>query len=112
MDDGLQGAGRGQSGEGDGDAWGVRLSLGEMEGEMVRWRRCVRWRRWVVKMMGSYGGERAMERVMMMVGERDLGEVGEFCDGRRWRGGSSARDETKMMRGNDGWWRDGRLGGG
>ncbi|KAJ8635788.1 hypothetical protein MRB53_010055 [Persea americana] len=25
------------------------------------------------------GGERAMERVMVMVGERDVGEVGEFC---------------------------------
>ena len=44
MDDGLQGAGRGQSGEGDGDAWGVRrmemrnlecVQRGEME-ERVR----------------------------------------------------------------------------
>ena len=42
----VRAAGRGQSGEGDGDAWGVRLSLGEMEGEMVRWRRCVRWVLW------------------------------------------------------------------
>ncbi|KAJ8620153.1 hypothetical protein MRB53_028682 [Persea americana] len=40
VDDGLQGAGRGQSGEGDGDAWGVRrmemrdlecVQRGEME---------------------------------------------------------------------------------
>ena len=30
-------------------------------------------------MMGFDGGERAMERVMVMVGERDVGEVGEFC---------------------------------
>ena len=29
--------------------------------------------------MGFDGGERAMERVMVMVGERDVGEVGEFC---------------------------------
>ena len=31
------------------------------------------------KLMDADGGERAMERVMVMVGERDVGEVGEFC---------------------------------
>ena len=63
-------------------------------------------------MVGCRGEMRDDDGVMMMVGGRELGEVGEFCDGRRWRGGSGAREETKMMRGNDGWWRDGRLGGG
>ena len=37
------------------------------------------------KLMDADGGERAMERVMVMVGERDLGEVREAQDdGRRW----------------------------
>jgi len=48
-----------------------------MEGEMVRWRRCVRWRRWWrLVMVGCRREMRDDDGVMMMVGERDLVCVG------------------------------------